>query len=63
MSAEEKALVGEEEDRVFINRLDQASERKPLEAAGLNPAVDCATKSLVQPEVTMSFSEQEAKFV
>ena len=55
MSAEEKAIVGGEEDRVFINRLDQASERKPLETAGLNPAVDCDTKNLVQPEVTMSY--------
>ena len=63
MSAEEKAIVGGENDRVYINRLDQASERKPLETAGLNPSVDCDTQNLLQPEVTISYSEQQAKFV
>ncbi len=63
MSAEEKAIVGGKNDCVYINRLDKSSERKPQKTAGLNLAVDCDTKNLVKPELTMSYSEQEAKFV
>ena len=61
MSTEEKG-VRVEKVQVYINRSDQASKRKTLETAGLNPAVDFDTENLVQPEVTVSYSEQEAKF-
>ena len=62
MSTEEKAMVGGEKVQVYINKSDQASKRQPLETAGLNPAVDFDTENLMQLEVTISYSEQEAKF-
>ena len=42
MSTEEKG-VRVEKVQVYINRSDQASKRKTLETAGLNPAVDFDT--------------------
>ena len=52
-----------EKIKFYLDRLDRIFEVEPIVIEGLNHAVNFGMEFLLQQEVSISFSEQEAKLV